>query len=117
MNRMIVVTKTDQVNGFRLAGVDAIGVDDIDTVEKMISSWIEKKEKILLALDDGLFSELPDFFVNKIYETEEILLVTIPSAPVSANESGRKNRIYDMIRHATGVQIRFRGEENGTAKA
>lgn len=117
MNRMIVVTTTDQVNGFRLAGVDAIGVDDIETVEKMISSWMEKKEKILLALDDDLFTSLPHYFVNKIYESEDILLVTIPSAPVSAAESGRKKRIYEMIRHATGVQIRFRGEEDGTAKA
>ncbi len=117
MNRMIVVTKTDQVNGFRLAGVDAIGVDDIETVEKMISSWIEKKERILLALDDDLFSELPNYLIKKIYDMEDILLVTIPSAPVSAADKGRKKRIYDMIRHATGIQIRFRGEENGTAKA
>jgi len=117
MNKMIVVTKTDQVNGFRLAGVDAIGVDDVEAVEKLISSWLDKKEKILLALDDDLFSDLPISLVNKIYDTEDILLVTIPSAPVSAAETGRKKRIYDMIRHATGVQIRFRGEEDGTTKA
>jgi len=61
MNKMVVLTKSDQVDGFRLAGVDAIGVDDIEAVENMIKTWLGKKEAVLLALDDDLFSELaPD---------------------------------------------------------
>jgi len=43
-----------------------------------------------------------------------MLLVTIPDGPVSGAEVSRKQRIYEMIRHATGVKIRFKGEGNGT---
>ena len=114
MNKMIVLTKSDQVDGFRLAGVDAIGVDDVETLENMITSWLSKKEEILLALDDGLFSQLDKNLIKRIYDSNEMLLVTIPDKPISGGEKTRKQQIFDMIRHATGVQIRFKGEGNGT---
>jgi vacuolar-type H+-ATPase subunit F/Vma7 len=114
MNKMIVLTKSDQVDGFRLAGVDAIGVDDVETLENMITSWLSKKEEVLLALDDGLFSLLDKDLIKRIYDSNEMLLVTIPDKPVSGGEKTRKQQIFDMIRHATGVQIRFKGEGNGT---
>ena len=113
MNKMVVLTKTDQVDGFRLAGVDAIGVDDAEAVENLIDTWLKKKEEILLALDDGLFSLLSSDLIKKIYDSDEMLLVTIPDKVVSGGERTRKKHIYEMIRHATGVQIRFKGEGNG----
>lgn len=113
MNKMVVLTKSDQVDGFRLAGVDAIGVDDSEAVENMITSWLNKKEEIMLALDDGLFSLLSSDLIKRIYASNEMLLVTIPDKPVSGGEKNRKQQIYEMIRHATGVQIRFKGESNG----
>lgn len=114
MNKLVVVTKTDQVSGFRLAGVDAIGVDDVETVAKLITSWLNKREEILLALDDGLFSQLEDGLIKQVYNSEDMLLVTIPDRPVAENDLPRKQHIYDMIRHATGVKIRFKGEGNGS---
>lgn len=113
MNKMVVLTKTDQVDGFRLAGVDAIGVDDAEAVENLINTWLKKKEAILLALDDGLFSLLSSDLIKRIYASDEMLLVTIPDKVVSGGERTRKKQIYEMIRHATGVQIRFKGESNG----
>ena len=114
MKKLAVVTKSDQVNGFRLAGINAISVDDIDAAQRLISSWLASKEEILLALDDSLFSELGEDLIDKIYNSNDMLLVTIPDGPVSGAEVSRKKRIYRMIRHATGVPIRFKGEGNGT---
>ncbi|NPV41020.1 MAG: hypothetical protein HPY72_06740 [Anaerolineae bacterium] len=113
MNKMIVITKSDQVDGFRLAGVDAIGVDDIETVEGLIKSWLKSREQVLLALDDGLFSMLDKDLVNKVYASDDLMLVTIPDRVMSGGENARRKQIYEMIRHATGVQIRFKGENNG----
>ena len=114
MNKIVVLTKSDQVAGFRLAGVDAIGVDDAEAVENLINSWLKKKEEILLALDDDLFSMISRDLVKRIYDSDEMMLVTIPDKAVSGGERTRKQQIYKMIRHATGVQIRFKGESNGT---
>ncbi len=114
MKKLVVVTKLGQVNGYRLAGIDAIGVRDIDAARRLIVSWLIDKEEILLALDDSLFSKLGEDLIGKIYTSNNMLLVTIPDGPVSGAEVSRKQRIYEMIRHATGVQIRFKGESNGT---
>ncbi len=114
MNRLVVITRKDQAHGFKLAGVDAIGVDDVETIHRIITSWLNKKEQILLAIDDGLFSRLDKALVKRIYASSEMHLVTIPDGPVSGAEASHKQVIYDMIRHATGVQIRFKGEMDGT---
>ena len=114
MRKLVLVTKTDQANGFRLAGVNTIGVDDIDTVDHLIKSWLANKEEILLALDDSLFSKLDTDLIKKIYLSDDMFLVTIPDGPVSDAGASRKKRIYEMIRHATGVQTKFKGENYGT---
>ena len=114
MKKLVVVTKLGQVNGYRLAGIDAIGVSDIDAAQRLIMSWLIDKEEILLALDDSLFLKLGEDLIGKIHASNNMLLVTIPDGPVSGAEVSRKQRIYEMIRHATGVQIRFKGEGNGT---
>jgi vacuolar-type H+-ATPase subunit F/Vma7 len=114
MNRMVVITRKDQAHGFKLAGVDAIGVDDVETVHQIISTWLNKKEQILLAIDDGLFSQLDKALVKRLYASDDMHLVTIPDGPVSSAGAPHKQVIYDMIRHATGVQIRFKGEMDGT---
>jgi vacuolar-type H+-ATPase subunit F/Vma7 len=113
MNKMVVITKSDQVDGFRLAGVDAIGVDDIETVEGLINSWLKKKEDVLLALDDGLFSMLDKDLIKRVYASDQLMLVTIPDRVMSGGDISRRKQIFEMIRHATGVQIRFKGETDG----
>lgn len=114
MNRMVVITRKDQAHGFKLAGVDAVGVDDVEEVHQIITAWLNKKEQILLAIDDGLFSQLDKALVKRVYASHEIQLVTIPDGPVSGAWVSHRQGIYDMIRHATGAQIRFKGEMDGT---
>lgn len=116
MKKLVIVTTTDQVKGFRMAGINAIGVDDMDAVNRLISSWLNNKEELLLALDDNLFTQLSKDMVNQIYHSDTMLLVTIPNGPVSGAEASRKHRIFEMIRHATGTQIKFKGESNVTRK-
>lgn len=112
MRRLVVLTKSDQVNGFRLAGINAIAVDHVQDVTQMISDWLAKKEEILLAVDDSFFSALDPALLDKIYKSDDMLVVTIPDGPVSSADEARKKRIFEMIRHATGVQIHFKGESH-----
>jgi len=113
MRRLMVVTKFDQVQGFRLAGISAIGVDHIQDVNELISTWLKNKDEILLALDDSLYVQLDERLISQIHASDDMLIVTIPDGPVTGAEASRKGRIYDMIRHATGAQFRFKGESHG----
>lgn len=115
MRRLAVMVKPDQVNGYRLAGLEAFGVDDPETASRVITSWLNHHEQILLALGDSLFSMLEEDLVRRLYSSDDLLLVTIPDGPVSSAEKIRQQRIYETIRHATGLQIRFKGEIDGTS--
>ena len=55
MKKFIIVTTSEQAVGYRLAGIDAIGIDDINVVTRLITSWLDNKEEILLALDEYFF--------------------------------------------------------------
>ena len=116
MNKLVVVTRMNQLNGFRLAGVDAIGVDDPEALARLITSWLNNREKLLLALDDGLFMQLAPELVKRMHASEELLLVTIPDLSLSSSGQNRTYSVYDMIRHATGQQIRFKGEHHGPTR-
>lgn len=114
MKRLVVMVQPDQVNGYRLAGLEAFGVDDAETASGMLNSWLNGNDQILLALGESVFSLISKDLIDRIYASNDMLLVTIPDGPVSASEKPGQQRIFDAIRHATGVQIRFKGELNGT---
>ena len=54
MSRLLVVTRPALVHGFELAGVDAYGVEDVESAQELIESWLITGEIGLLAIDDGL---------------------------------------------------------------
>ncbi|MBM3138089.1 MAG: hypothetical protein FJZ98_07870 [Chloroflexi bacterium] len=114
MRRLVVIVRPDQVNGYRLAGLEALGMDDPETINRVLRSWINNQEEILLALGDSLFNMIQTDLVEKIHKSNTMLLVTIPDGPVSIAERARQQKIFDTIRHATGLPIRFKGEKNGT---
>jgi len=114
MRRLVIIVRPDQVNGYRLAGLEALGVDDPEYINRVVRSWINNHEEILLALGDSLFTMIQQDLVDRIHSSNTMLLVTIPDGPVSLAKQARQQRIFETIRHATGVPIRFKGEKNGT---
>jgi vacuolar-type H+-ATPase subunit F/Vma7 len=113
MRRLVVIVRPDQVNGYRLAGLEALGIDDPESINRIVRSWVNNQEEILLAVGDSLFTLIRQDLVDRIYSSHTMLLVTIPDGPVSLAERARQQKIFDTIRHATGVPIRFKGEKNG----
>ena len=59
MGHLFVLTRPDQVTGFRLAGVDAYAAEDVETAQELVESWMAAEEGGLLAIDDGLLERWP----------------------------------------------------------
>jgi vacuolar-type H+-ATPase subunit F/Vma7 len=112
--KLLIITHPDLVDGFRTTGVDAIGVDNAETATRLLTDLLNKKKEILVALDDGIFSQLDKNLIKRMYYEDFFYLVTIPDGPMHGGEQSRHERIFDMIRHATGVKIKFKGENNGS---
>ncbi len=111
MSRMLVITRPELVPGFHLAGVDAYGVEDVESAEELISAWLDQGEVGLLAIDDGLLERMSPAFIKRLSAAEQIPYLAIPGGQPLGPEASRRYRIAQAIRQAIGFHITFKGEE------
>jgi len=111
MSRLLVITRSSLVPGFQLAGVDAYGVEDVETAQELISGWMEAGETGLIAIDDGLLTRMDSTLVHRLEASEHLPFLAIPGGGPLGPEAFRRYRIAEMIRRAIGVHITFKGEE------
>jgi vacuolar-type H+-ATPase subunit F/Vma7 len=111
MGRLLVLTRPDQVTGFRLAGVDAYAAEDVEAAQELVDSWLAAGEEGLLAIDDGIWERMEPAFVKRLAAAEKMPYLVIPGGEPLGPEASRKYRIAEMIRRAIGFHITFKGEE------
>ena len=112
MSRLLIVTRASLVPGFRLAGVDAYGAEDVETAQELIDGWLKTGEVGLLAIDDGLVEHMAPSLIKRLEDSEVLPYLTIPGGEPLGPEVSRKHRIAEMIRRAIGFHITFKGEES-----
>ena len=111
MSRLIVLTRANLLPGFQLAGVDAYGVEDIETVQELLESWLKLGEAGLLAIDEGFLERIEPALLKRLEFSEKLLYLAIPGGGPLGAEASRSYRIAEMIRRAIGFHITFKGEE------
>lgn len=115
MSQLFVVTRPALVPGFQLAGVEAHGVEDVETAQELIGKWLDAGEAGLLALDDGLLAHMDAAFLKRLASSEYLPHLAIPGGEPLGPEASRRYRITTLIRRAIGFHITFKGgEESGT---
>jgi V/A-type H+-transporting ATPase subunit F len=112
MSRLLVITRSSLVDGFRLAGVEAFAAEDVETVQELINSWIRAGEEGLLAIDDGFLSQLDPVVMNRLETSEQLSYLAIPGGEPLGPETSRRQRLAQQIRRAVGFHITFKGEED-----
>ncbi len=110
MRRLLVVTRPSLAVGFRLAGVDAYAVEDVESAQELIGAWLDADETGLLAIDDGLLAHMDPAFVERLNAARHLPHLAIPGGEPLGPEMSRQHRIAEMIRRAVGFHITFRGE-------
>jgi vacuolar-type H+-ATPase subunit F/Vma7 len=108
----MIVTRPALVPGFQLAGVDAHGVEDVETAQELVETWLEAGEIGLLAMDDGLLAHMDPAFVKRLESSAGLPFLAIPGGEPIGPEVSRRYRITEMIRRAIGFHITFKGEES-----
>jgi len=111
MSQLFIVTRPSLVTGFRLAGVDAYGAEDVESAQELISKWLKDGEVGLLAIDDGLLAHMDTAFLRRLDAYENLPYLAIPGGQPLGPEASRRHRIAALIRRAIGFHITFRGEE------
>jgi len=115
MSQLFIVTRPSLVNGFHLAGVDAYGVEDIESAQELIDKWLNAGEVGLLAIDDGLLAHMEAAFLRRLNEYEHLPYLAIPGGQPLGPEASRRHRIAALIRRAIGFHITFKGDKEEDA--
>jgi len=113
MSQLFVVTRPALVPGFQLAGVDAYGVEDVESAQELIEKWMIAREVGLLAIDDGLVEYMDPAFLKRLASSNHLPYIAIPGGQPLGPEASQRYRIAALIRRAIGFHITFKGEEKG----
>ncbi len=111
MSHLLVITIPTLVTGFRLAGVEAYGAEDVESAQELIASWLDAGETGLLAIDESLIGRIDPGLIRRLQAAEHLPYMAIPSVQASQAPVSRRRRIAEMLRQAIGVHITFKGEE------
>jgi vacuolar-type H+-ATPase subunit F/Vma7 len=111
MSRLLIITRPAFVAGFRLAGVEVFGADDVETAEALIQEWLQAGETGLLAVDEGILERMDPGVLKQLRAAGQLPYLAIPGGQPLGPEASRRGRIAGMIRRAIGFHITFKGEE------
>jgi len=111
MSRLLVLTRKTLLPGFQLAGVEAYGIDEIETAEELMENWLRTEVAGLIAIDEGLLAHMDSSVIDLLEKSEKLHYLIIPGGGPLGDDISRKHRISEMIRHAIGTHITFKGEE------
>lgn len=111
MNELLVVIRPELLTGFQLAGVKAFAAEDVETAEELIQSWLEEGQGGLVAIDDGLLSQMKRGLLNRLRRSNTLFHIAIPGGEPLGEEYRRKHRLAEMIRQSIGFHITFGGIE------
>lgn len=115
MSRLLVLTRKTLLPGFQLAGVDAYGIEDIETAEELMEKWLKVEEVGLLAIDEGLLEHLDPSLIKLLEQSEKLHYLIIPGGGPLGKDISRRYRISEILRQAIGTHITFKGEEDESA--
>lgn len=109
---MVVIVPSELETGFRLAGVEAVGVENGDEASNSLQELVAGGERALIAIYEPFLSSMPD----SERETAELSLapvvVPLPAGLERHDEERHRARISEMLSRAVGYHITFgRGRE------
>lgn len=111
MGQLLVVTRPALVSGFHLAGVNAYGVDDAESAQRLIGEWLSAGEEGIVAIDDGLLARMDAGFLKRLSASEHLLYLGIPGGQALATDVSQTQRVTTLIHQAIGFHVTLKGSE------
>lgn len=108
MYKLVVVTNSESVFGFQLAGVDVFKADDVSEARKLLIEFINDDKTGIIAIDEDLIEAVDDRLKSKIDKLYRPIVVPIPSKKKIDVSAERALYVQSLIRRAVGFDIKLK---------
>lgn len=107
-SKMIVITSSDMVSGFKLAGVDVLAAETGREAEEAIEKLILGSEYNMVAVNESFMKEFSDRIKRLIGQAELPVIVPFPGKQANVwKMEDRIDYVANLIRSAIGYHIKL----------
>ena len=105
MYKFVIVTDSDRLSGFRLAGAEVLEADTVDQARSIIPPLLFRDDIGIVAVEEEYMLSLDEKLMDRIEKMHRPLIIPIPSR---SNEGDRRSYIERLLRKAIGYNIVLR---------
>lgn len=108
MYKLIVLTDSDNADGFRLAGVDVVVVDSHDAVRERLNHLLDDEDAGIIAVNEQMMAAIDERTQRRIDTIYRPLVISLPIREKLAIGEDHRAYLARLIRRAIGFDITLR---------
>lgn len=108
MYKLIVLTDSDNADGFRLAGVDVVVVDNHDQVRERLNRLLDDESAGIIAVNEKMMAAIDNRTQRRIDSIYRPLVISLPIREQLEIGEDHKAYLARLIRRAIGFDITLR---------
>ena len=108
MYKLIVLTDPDNADGFRLAGVDVVIAETLDTVREKLNKLLDDEAAGIIAVNEQMMAAIDARTQRRIDSIYRPLVISLPIREKLAIGEDHKAYLARLIRRAIGFDITLR---------
>jgi len=109
--KAIVITDPETADGFRLAGVSVIEVENADEAREKIRSLLDDPDAGILAVNESFYNAIDEKTQEKIDSIYRPIVIPLPIKESVEMAGERRAYLARLIHRAIGFDITLRGRE------
>ncbi|MBC7246228.1 MAG: V-type ATP synthase subunit F [Actinobacteria bacterium] len=111
MYKAIVITDPETADGFRLAGVSVVEVENADEAREKIRSLLDDPDAGILAVNESFYNAIDEKTQEKIDSIYRPIVIPLPIKESVEMAGERRAYLARLIHRAIGFDITLRGRE------
>ncbi|MBC7253573.1 MAG: V-type ATP synthase subunit F [Actinobacteria bacterium] len=111
MYKAIVITDPETADGFRLAGVSVIEVENADEAREKIKALLDDPDAGILAVNESFYNAIDEKTQEKIDRIYRPIVIPLPIKETVEMAGERRAYLARLIHRAIGFDITLRARE------
>lgn len=111
MYKAIVITDPETADGFRLAGVSVVEVENADEAREKIKGFLDDPDAGILAVNESFYNAIDEKTQEKIDSIYRPIVIPLPIKESVEMAGERRAYLARLIHRAIGFDITLRGRE------